>query len=149
MTGVQDFICYDGLAMTSEDLVDCLGQFSASFALQRLLAVLGMKVGSKEARYEAKKKGVTVAFKSLKKGGVVFNSVTFHSGTHGGFAGFAAALPGGVAFGDTRPQVIAKLGPSATDTWRWKKGTLQLTVRFSRNEPQIVDALTIQLPAQR
>ena len=92
---------------------------------------------------------MSVAFKSLKKGGVVFSAVTFHSATHGGFSVFTSVLPGGVSFADTRSQVVAKLGPSATDTWRWKKGALQLTIRYTKGEPQTVDALTIQLPAQR
>lgn len=135
--------------MTSDDLVDCLGQFSASFSLLRWLGVLGVKVGSKDARYEAKKKGVTVTFKSLKKGGSVFNSVTFHSAKNGGFTAFPSALPGRVTFNDTRAEVIEKLGPSATDSWRWKKGVLQLTIRYTKEEPKTVDALTVQLPQLR
>jgi hypothetical protein len=85
-------------------------------------------------------------FKDKKKKGILLlTGCHFYSQGYEGYQAFAGPLPCGLAFQDTRKEVLEKLGPSSWQAEhagtvlreRWEHGDLQLNVTYFTNTGSI------------
>ena len=145
--------------MDQTTIVSCIGKAEDAPDVQQVLAALGatkklkMPPDDIDVRHSLHDQGLCLVFKpeGPKSSRLILNAVQFVSSCEEGYSTFAGALPGGLSFSDGPPQANAKLGEPFFSKPKlrreiWNYGVLQLAVNYSRQEPQRIAVVTVELP---
>jgi hypothetical protein len=145
--------------MDFNDFVSCVGKGEDAPEVQRLLSSLGITKKLKmpnddiDVRHRLPERGLSLIFKpeNPKSSRLILTAVQFMSDAEQGWASYDGALPGKILLSDGHAQTHAKLGPPKIEKPKlrldiWQLQNLRLAINYTKDEPQRVAVITLQLP---
>jgi len=147
--------------MDGQFFIDRIGKPIETPEVSAMLAQVGvteqlrMPQDDIDARADLPGQGLSLIFKpeAPRSSRLVFYAVQFFSDVEPDHARFAGALPGGISFDDDQGRVHGKLGApvSSKPNLRrdfWDMGSLRLSVKYAKTEPNRVAVVAVQLPLE-
>ena len=139
--------------------VPCIGKQEDAPEVQALLSTVGVTKKLKmpkddiDVRHELPDLGLSLIFKpeDPKSSRLILTAVKFMSGAEHGYASYGGTLPAKLLFTDGHAQTHAKLGPPKIEKQKlrldiWQLQNLRLAIHYTKDEPQRVAVITLQLP---